>query len=410
MSFREGKDNLAYRNYKMSEDFKKRVLDDYREMLNNPDEYKKYDEEIVNLDAYRKHRDDSLPLKDQGHKKIDLFIKMGVASFAIIASLGILKTGVNNFSNKMTAKVVSDDDKILAGGDSVEDIEKQTEYEFVDEFDESKFPELYPECYDKDGNLKTDEGYEIRILKDKLMGSNKAKKVVGRDFVEISRDEYVQNCDESGGISGFTTYQGSFVYYLQGGKICRTDCNEYFNTETYSYVEMEKLEKKNHKVYMYPKNPGVFETQLDNGIPDGEYFSDNNMVSIMNVAIDSGEEVRVLYVKQRVYKRENKTDEYKSADFYVIDDEDTLWLLKDVDYSDLGSEDLGYKGCTYILKTGKNYIPKRLAEHVCIDEDIYSSSSDPDSDKIYMKSIEGYDNVNVLISDENILYRGKDYK
>ena len=411
MSFREGKDNLAYRNYKMSEEFKKRVLDDYKEMLNNPDELKKFDEKIVNIDAYRKRRDDSLPIEKQVHKKIDLFIKMGVASFAIITSLGILKTGVNNISNnKVTAKVVNDD-KFLAGGERLEGIDGNDEVEFVGDYDESKFPELYPECYDKDGNLKTDEGYEIRILKDKLMGSNKVKKVVGRDFVEISREEYEQNDKEGNGVASFNHEQGSFVYYLQGNKFCRTDCNEFFNTERYSFTEIDQLKKKDKKVYIYPKNPGKYENQIDNNIPDEEYFYDCNMIPIMNLTIDVGGEVQVLYVKDVVNQFDNSNiDEYSSSNIYLIDDEDSLWALKDVDYSDLGSKFLNDKGCTYILKDGKNFKTEKLAEHVCVDEDIDYNASYYDSSKIYIKSIDGFNDTNVLMSDEKILYRGKDYK
>ena len=173
---------------------------------------------------------------------------------------------------------------------------------------------------------------------------------------------------------------------------------------------MEKLEKKDGKVYIYPKDPGSFVYSMDADIPGDEYFCDSNMVTLTKIAFDLASDVKHLYVKE--YETNNNVDDvdYDGRNFCFIDNEDSLWYVEDADATEWNGDILGGKKCTYVLKPGKNFKINKMAEHVTFDYDIDFSSDEYDNKKIYVKPLENFKKSDIVKKDDKILYKGIDYK
>lgn len=418
MSLNEGKDNLAYRNYKMSDDFKQRMLSNYKQMLNQTESNTAFnnvsdstieDSKIVSFNEVETRRNIK-DIEKSKSRNFDGLIKVCVASFAIIASIGAIKIGVDSYktgnkTKKMAKESVKTDgiisetktnvyDDVLEDGDSSDDV-------MSIEVNESDLPTLYPDCYDGDGQLL--DGYEIRTIKAESLGEVIETKVVGRDFVEISEDEYVKNKKESGqgedGVEGFR-----HVYYLQGNKFCRTSCFEGFPTEVYSLRDIEHIEKRNGKVYVYTKKPGQFGKLTDDNLPNDEYFFDYNMVVLTKYAIVDGDKVSFIYSKERKYiENSSASSSYDSINLYIIDDKDTLWYFEDVDESTIGSKFEGDKNCTYTYKKGKNFKQKEIARHVKFDSKMSSDKN------IYVDHVDDSTGMEAISDNELVKYKGIDY-
>lgn len=401
MSLTEGKDNLAYRNYKMSDDFKNRMMQNYMQMLNESEKNENNmntmvsdNSNVVGFDEVERRRTEKELAKK--NRNFDGLIKVCVASFAIIASIGAVKfgldsyIGIKNGTKTASKKVASKDSK------KVDDIlgESTTSENAAFNNDVNDFPKVYPDCYDADGNLL--EGYEIYIISAEVEGETVTKKIVGRDIVEISGEEYNENYKALYGSEQNLLDDMTYVYYLQGNKFCRTSCYAGFPTEVYSYKEIEHIAKHGTQLYVYPLKTGKYEDRANTKLPDNEYFHDCNMVDVTKIAINKGDETIYKYASaiQKIFRI--GTDDKEKVDLLFIDDNDILWGLEDVDTVDTVED------ADYIYNAGKNYKEVKFAENCKVDEAHRFSI-----DTIFIEGLEGFKRTDATCS--YIKYKGIDY-
>lgn len=434
MSLKEGKDNLAYKNYKMSDDFKSRMLNNYMEMLNSQNtvdgssakevqnnvqnsvesEVNTMDSNIVSFDELEQRR--NINLTKDNKKSYDGFIRVAVASFAIIASVGAVKLGMDAYGNrdKVNKKVAKEterktsvfgkyeksdsDDMTITEGVSKESIESMNDEEL------KKYPKLYPECYDENGKLL--DGYEYHTLSFEYEGQKYSKILVGRDFIEMTNEEYVANYKESMlGAEPFNKDGFTYIYYLQGNKFLRTCANLEFSTECYAYKEIEDIKKINGKVMVFTKDRGVYGDRDKDPLPEDEFFMDFNMKTITKYAFIDGEDTEYKYMldssSRYDYEKDAEGNSKGILNLYFIDEENTLWVLEDVDDSTLRLKDAS---TTYTYKKGENYKEYELARNVKFDEKKRFASND-----IYVEPLEGFSEDNIIKKDKGVKYKGIDY-
>lgn len=411
MSIREGHDNLAYRNYKMSDEMKRRMIGNYMNMLNdsgnnngvlgskevtvNENIENDFDEGIINIEKYKKSKDDNLPL--------NTFFKVCVASFAVISSVGLVKFGLDNYrlqkDDLKEAHEKLKQTKVVSSG-VLEDLDEQLDED--DEKNEEDFSKLYPECYNEDGSLK--EGYEIRTISVDSEYPDETKTVVGRDFVEVSADEYEENYKKEWGYDAVSLMNFSYVYYLQGDKLCRISRFTGLEVEECSVVAIDHLEKKGSNVWIYTRNPGMYCSDMN----DGSFFKDCNMVTPVKFVLkdDKKEEtfIEKTYVSNIVYFDTS----YDKRDIYYIDEDDSLWCLKDINCNEIGDHTIGSKNCTYTYIRGDKFKKVKLANHVEIDNS-NKTTQEWEKGSIFIKALDGFDKPDIIEEDDNVCYRGIDY-
>ena len=430
MSLKEGKDNLAYKNYKMSDEFKNRMLNNYMEMLNNQStvdgnnvkevqnniepEVNTMDSNIVRFDELEQRR--SINSMKENKKSHDGFIRVAVASFAIIASVGAIKLGMDAYGNRgnVTKKVAKETkektpifgkyEKADSDGVSVTEGASEDSTGVLKNDELLKYQKLYPECYDENGNLL--DGYEYHTLSFEYEGEKYSKVLVGRDFIEMTNEEYVANYKEAMfGSEPFNKEGLTYIYYLQGNKFLRTCGNLEFPTECYAYKEIEDIKKINGKVFVFTKERGVYEDREKDPLPEDEYFMDFNMKTVKKYAFIDGDNTEYKYILDSStkynYERDDEGNSKQTIDLYYIDEENTLWLLEDVDDSTLKLKD--YTN-TYTYKKGENYKEYQLASNVKFDEDKRYGSND-----IYVEPLEGFSEENIKKKDKSVNYKGIDY-
>lgn len=424
MSLMEGKDNLAYRNYKMSDEFKKRLLDNYSVMLNDSNENERKivtvnndKEGILNFEDYKILRDDGLPIKKNKHKVFDGFIKIAVASFAVVASAGVIKTGINSYMNK--------DSKTKEAHGKIEKAEVKNSVETTSgggilDFVLNGFSDAMDamgdssDFYDEDGQLK--EGYESKELTYELNGVTYNKTIIGKDIVEISEDEYAKNFKLSTDVD-VEVNKYSYVYYIQGNDFCRTTINKGFTTERYSSNKVEHLEKYNDQIIVYMQDYKRYEE--NSSLSSEEFFWDVNIINPCKITFTDGNQNEDIYFKEKSDVELGYDGEQFICKLYIIDAKDNLLCVESVKSDDLTElSEYNFKW-TGIIKKDKNFKITKLAEHVAFDRDEkYSDLAEKiegdtktgsSPDKVYFKLADGYDKIIVKSKNSNVKYKGIDY-
>lgn len=407
MSLNEGKDNLAYRNYKMSDEFKNRMIENYKQMLNasdsasnlnsdNIDNNDTVDNTVMERSNIVEYNELEQRRNNNKKRNFDGLIKVGVASFAIIASAGAIKLGMDGYKNagnvsKKVSKQAEKKDKLTFGSvtnamEELEDMDKkdsevttqnygETESMIsTTEVDESKFPSMYSECYDDNGELL--DGYAVHTITAEYEGKTITTKIVGRDFCEVSEQEYLYNYEKENGRKPYEEEGIKYVYYLQGTKFCRTACYQDFPTERYDYKKIADISKIDGKIYIYTADLGQYENNLEGSLPGDKFFSDCNLVALQKYVFKKkGKEDEYMYMKAKQYKYNSFLDhEYTSIDLVAIDDKGVLWYFKDLDTSISGSMVAGTDDCTYAFQYGDKFKKIKVAKN--LDDATISYNSD----------------------------------
>ena len=431
MSLKEGKDNLAYKNYKMSDEFKKRLLDNYNGMLMNSIENSvsersinpnnRDNEGILNFEEYKASRNDGLPIRKNKHKIIDGFIKIAVASFAVVASVGVLKTGLNSYMNKNTdvdtkevahgkiEKADANDKKVETAGEG--DLIDFVLNGFSDVMDSvSKSSDFY----DEDGQLK--EGYETKKLTYELDGITYTKTIVGKDIVEISEDEYEKNYKLERNYD-VSVNKYSYVYYIQGNYFCRTKIFKGFPTERYNYKKIERLEKYNGHVLVYM--PDGEQYKKTEKLADKEYFCDVNMIALSKLQFVKGNQKEETYFKDMGYIEYTEKDGKSTYNMYVVNEKNILLYVEGIEVENEADFKMYEDGFTGIFKQGENFNITILAEHAAFDHkamDAYDAKTGDyknvgnfiDKDK-YFTIADGYEKIVIKEKKDKVNYKGIDY-